>query len=143
MNILCVCTGNMCRSPMAEALLRRELEAAGMTEYTVSSAGTFTDDNLPPSTEAITAMSEIGMDISAHRSRQITPAIVDETDIFVAMTTEHGVALAFYHNADPEKIVVPGAGIADPYGAPLNVYRNCRDMLIEAMPQLIEDIKAL
>ena len=143
MNILCVCTGNMCRSPMAEALLRRELEAAGMTEYTVSSAGTFTDDNVPASTEAITAMNGIGLDISDRRSRQITPAIVDETDIFVAMTTEHGVTLAFYHNVDPEKIVVPGAGIADPYGAPLNVYRGCRDMLIEAMPQLIEDIKAL
>lgn len=143
MNILCVCTGNMCRSPMMEALLRRELEAAGMTEYSVSSAGTFTDDGVPASTEAITVMNEIGIDISAHRSRQITPAIVDETDIFVAMTTEHGVTLAFYHDADPKKVLVPGNGIADPYGAPLNVYRNCRDMLIEALPQLIEDIKAL
>ena len=143
MNILCVCTGNVCRSPMLEALLRRELKKEGFRDVTVSSAGTLTDNGMVPTPQAITAMHEIDLDISGHTSRQVTRSIVENTDIFVALTTEHGVALAFYHGADPEKIVVPGAGIPDPFGNPLPAYRECRDLLLETLPQLIEDIKAL
>ncbi len=143
MNILCVCTGNVCRSPMLEALLRREFEKEGLTDITVRSAGVMTNDGMSPTPQAITAMQEIGIDISEHLSRQVTPEIVDWTDVFVALTTEHGVTLAFYHAADPEKIVVPGAGIADPYGYPLPAYRDCRDELLETLPTLMQDIKAL
>lgn len=143
MNILCVCTGNVCRSPMLEALLRREFEQQGLTDFHVSSAGTMTDDGMIPTEQSVTAMNEIGLDISGHTSRQITREIVENTDVFVALTTEHGVALAFYHGADPEKIVVPGGGIDDPFGNPLPIYRQCRDLLLETLPQLVEDIKAL
>ncbi len=143
MNILCVCTGNVCRSPMLEALLRREFEQQGLTDFHVSSAGTMTDNGMIPTEQSVTAMNEIGLDISGHTSRQITREIVENTDVFVALTTEHGVALAFYHGADPEKIVVPGGGIDDPFGSPLPIYRQCRDLLLETLPQLVEDIKAL
>lgn len=143
MNILCVCTGNVCRSPMLEALLRREFEQKGLTDFTVSSAGTMTDDGMIPTEQSVAAMNEIGLDISGHTSRQVTREIVENTDVFVALTPEHGVALAFYHGADPEKIVVPGAGITDPFGGPLQVYRQCRDHLLETLPQLMEDIQAL
>ncbi len=143
MKILCVCTGNVCRSPMLEALLRRELEKQGLADFTVSSAGTMTNDGMMPTEQAITVMKEIGLDISAHTSRQVNHAIVEDTDVFVTLTTEHGVALAFYHCADPKKIVVPGAGVPDPFGGSLSVYRQCRDLLLETLPQLVEDIKAL
>lgn len=143
MKILCVCTGNVCRSPMLEALLRRELKKEGLTDFTVSSAGTMTNDGMVPTEQAITAMKEIGLDISEHTSRQVNRTIVEDTNVFVALTTEHGVALAFYHGADPEKILVPGAGIPDPFGNPLPAYQECRDLLLKTLPQLIEDIKAL
>lgn len=143
MNILCVCTGNVCRSPMLETLLRRELKKAGLSDFTVSSAGTMTHDSMVPTEQAVTAMKEIGLDISQHTSRQITPAIVENTDVFVALTAEHGVALAFHHGVDPKKILVPGLGVPDPFGSPLAVYRKCRDLLLETLPQLIEDIKDL
>lgn len=143
MKILCVCTGNVCRSPMLEALLRRELEKEGFTDFTVSSAGTMTNDGMLPSEQSVIAMQEIGLDISGHTSRQVDRSIVEDTDIFVALTTEHGVALAFHFGADPKKILVPGAGVPDPIGSPLPVYCECRDLLLETMPQLIEDIKAL
>ncbi|MBR2338211.1 MAG: low molecular weight phosphatase family protein [Clostridia bacterium] len=143
MNILCICTGNICRSPMLEHLLQKELPKHGLTDVTVVGAGTDTVDGAPPSAHAITVMQEIGVDISQHRSRQITQPIVNETDVFVALTTEHGVKLAFLYGVDPEKILVPGAGIPDPYGRDLNTYRACRDAMLEALPQLIEDLKAL
>lgn len=143
MNILCVCTGNVCRSPMLEALLRRELTEQGFTDFTVSSAGTMTNDGMVPTSQAIAAMQEVGLDISEHTSHQATTDIVDSADVFVALTTEHGVMLAFYYGADAEKIVVPGGGIADPFGQPLSAYRACRDELIACLPQLVKDIKAL
>ena len=141
MNVLCVCTGNICRSPMLTVLLRDALAKEGLS-LSVNGAGTATTDGVPPSPHAITAMHEIGLDVSELRSRQITPAIVEDTDIFVALSVEHGVTLAFQYDVDPEIILVPGAGIPAPYGQDLATYRACRDSLIEALPQLIEDIKA-
>ena len=128
---------------MLEYLLQNELPKHGLTDMTVAGAGTHTIDDEPPSAHAITVMQEIGIDISGHRSRQMTQAIADETDIFIALTTEHGVTLAFHYGVDPEKILIPGEGIPDPYGCDLNTYRACRDAMLEALPQLIEDLKAL
>ena len=79
MNVLCVCPGNMCRSPMLTALLRDALATEGLG-LAVSGAGTGTTDGVPPSPHAITAMHEIGVDIAELRSRQITPAIVEAPD---------------------------------------------------------------
>lgn len=140
MNVLCVCTGNICRSPMLTGLLRKRLAEEGLS-LTVNGAGIATEDGIPPSPHAITAMNEIGIDISALRSRQITPAIVADTDLFVALSVEHGVTLAFQYGVDPEIILVPGQGIPDPYGCDLATYRACRDSLIDALPQLVEDIR--
>ena len=142
MNILCVCTGNICRSPMLTYLLRDALAKEGIT-CTVEGAGTATMDGVPPSAHAVTAMSELGTDISEHRSRQLTPAIADSTDVFVALSVEHGVTLAFQYGVDPEKILVPGSGVPDPYGRDLQTYRECRDELADAIPQLVTDIKEL
>ncbi len=143
MKILCVCTGNICRSPMLEELLRQELNKRGITDHTVSSAGTGTYDGAPASQHAVTAIKELGLDITAHRSRQLTPKIVQDTDVFVALSPEHGVTLAFQYGVEPEKILVVGAGIPDPYGRNLATYRTCLSLLVEAMPQLIDDLNAL
>ncbi len=143
MNILCVCTGNICRSPMLEAMLRDELQKQNVSNVCVSSAGIATYDGAPASEHAITVMNENGLDVSAHRSRQVTTDIVKENDVFVALSPEHGVALAFQFGADPEKVITVGAGIPDPYGGNLAVYRACRKALAEALPQLILDLNVL
>lgn len=142
MKILCVCTGNICRSPMLTYLLRDALAKEGVA-CEVSGAGTATVDGAPPSAHAITAMHEIGVDISENASRQLTLPLAEETDVFVALSVEHGVTLAFQYGVDPEKIIVPGSGVPDPFGRDLTTYRECRDQLIEALPQLVADIKAL
>ncbi len=143
MNILCVCTGNMCRSPMLEYLLKQELPRYGIENAVVTSAGIDTIDGGEATPHSVTVMNEIGIDISAHRSRQLTRAIAEENDIFVVMTPEHGVSLAFYYDVKPEKMAIPGDGISDPFGCDLNVYRECRDALCDSIAQLAEDIKAL
>ena len=141
MNILCVCTGNICRSPMMEYLLRQELEKQGITDVTVSGAGIDTMDGIPASDHAVTVMKEIGLDITAHRSRQLTKEIADGTDLCVVMTPEHGLKVVYYYDVEVEKILMPEGGIPDPFGGSLKTYRQCRDALIESLPKLMEEIK--
>ena len=142
MNVLCVCTGNICRSPMLEYLLRQELEKRGLTHITVTSAGTDTIDDMPASEHAVTVMDEVGIDLTVHRSRQMTQAIADDTDVCVVMTPQHGVIAALYFGIDPEAIVIPGEGIPDPFGGSVKQYRQCRDALAAALDQVIEEIES-
>lgn len=142
MNILCVCTGNICRSPMMEYLLANELPKHGI-DATVCGGGIATMDDVPPTEHALTVMNEIGVDMSDHRSRQMTQEIADQADVCVVMTPHHGVELVFRYGVDPEKIVMPEGGVADPYGHGVKEYRACRDELVAALPTVVEEIKAL
>lgn len=137
MTILCVCTGNTCRSPMMERLLQRE-----WPEFAVSSAGLATADGLPAAENAVAVMAERGIDLSDHRSRCLTPAMAEATDVFVVMTPQHAAALTACFGVDPGRILVPPGGIPDPYGGDLTVYRRCRDGLIAAIPALTEELNA-
>ncbi|WP_419845337.1 hypothetical protein [Candidatus Poriferisocius sp.] len=83
--VLFVCTGNICRSPMAEVLF-----AHMAPDAEVSSAGTMDWSGQPAHEYAIAAMAERGLDLSAHRSRRLSEYLVDESDLIVAMTRNHG-----------------------------------------------------
>jgi protein-tyrosine phosphatase len=85
--ILIVCTGNTCRSPMAEAILRQRVDAIGV-EATVSSAGLISDGQ-PATDTAVDTVAARGLDITAHRSRRITPELLAGPDLIVAMAREH------------------------------------------------------
>jgi protein-tyrosine-phosphatase len=82
-----LCTGNICRSPMAEAFLRRRLADLGV-EARVHSAGRLFAD-VPATAEAVVAMRELGYDTSDHRSRRLTPEMARTADLVVGMAREH------------------------------------------------------
>ena len=86
--ILFVCTGNICRSPIAEGLLREILEAAG-SELEVASAGTYGADAEPASGHAIRVLADRGVDIGSHRSRPLTSDLVEEADLVVEIGRAH------------------------------------------------------
>lgn len=126
--VLMVCSGNTCRSPTAEALLRRELAAAGITGVTVSSAGTGAQDGEPASEGAYLVALEEGVDLGMHRSRRVTPEILAQSDVILAMSRSHLHRLALLGGGDRAMLLTEYAGeegdVADPYGGALDGYRE-------------------
>ncbi len=138
MNILFVCTGNTCRSPMAEGLFKKLVAEKKIDNVTCSSAGLFamTGDEVTPS--SVKACERFGVDISSHRARRITAYILDETDKFVCMTPEHASSLSMYVPSD--KIIILGGGIPDPYGSDLETYIKCANYIKTALALQFDDI---
>ena len=86
-NILVVCVGNICRSPMAEALLRQALQ--DVSDVSVSSAGLGALVDYPAAEHAEVLMAERGLDISRHKARQLTPDLINTSDLVLVMETRH------------------------------------------------------
>ena len=84
-----VCTGNLCRSPMAEALLRHELDARGCTDVEVASAGTWAGHDHPATSDAVRVVGDLGVDLQRHASRPLSASDVERADLVIAMTGVH------------------------------------------------------
>ena len=84
-----VCTGNLCRSPMAHALLEHRLQESGCEDVEVASTGTWAYDGNPATPEAVSVLSGRGVDLSQHRSRALDPAELEDSDVVVVMTSVH------------------------------------------------------
>lgn len=138
MNILFVCTGNTCRSPMAEGLFKKLLDEKEINNVTCSSAGLFamTGDEVTPN--AVKACERFEVDISAHRARRITAYVLDETDKFICMTPEHAASLSMY--VPTEKITVLGGGVPDPFGSDLETYIRTANYIKTALNLQFDDI---
>ncbi|MBC7228622.1 MAG: low molecular weight protein arginine phosphatase [Thermoflexales bacterium] len=128
--VLLVCTGNLCRSPMAAALLRRQLDEDGdRQDWRVLSAGIWAEEGEPASAGAVMAMAERGIDLTGHRSRRLTRQMVEEADLILGMAPQHVEAMreAFPEARDRIYLLAEMAGeshgIADPYGLSPVTYR--------------------
>ncbi len=133
MNILFVCTGNTCRSPMAEGYLKSK----GIEGVTVSSRGLAADGS-PVSLNSKTAMDEAGIDIGSHISKQITADDINKADKIICLSPSHK-ALLLSAGVPENKLYILGDGISDPFGGSIEVYRRCRDEIFAAIDILIKD----
>ena len=141
--VLFVCTANQCRSPMAEYLLRDRFGRG--TSWKVMSAGLAASDGIPASEQAIEAVKERGIDMSAHRSRALTRKLADDATLIVAMTLVQKdlIQRRFPDTADKLFILKSigaesqGGDIVDPVGMSVHTYREIRDEIAGELPGLI------
>lgn len=133
MNILFVCTGNTCRSPMAEGYLK----SFGLPDFNVESRG-LSDSGLPVSENSATAMREIGIDIGNHISKRLSKEDIENADIIVCMSASHFESLAPFCG---DKLYLLGKSVSDPYGGSLETYRNCRDEIIKGINEMFGYLK--
>ena len=131
--IVFVCTGNTCRSPMAEGLFRVLAEKYGLKDV---ECGLSAFTGMPVTDYAVEAAAAYGADISSHRSRPITEYLLSEGDLFVCMTKQHAAVLSPY--LPPEKLCVLGDGIPDPFGGTQEEYRKCAAAIYAALETEIQ-----
>ena len=140
MNILFVCIGNTCRSPMAEAVLKKMLKNSRITGIKVGSAGINASGGKLMNPLAQTVLKENGYELKHFLSRRLTPELLEKTDIAICMTKEIA-ALA----ADKKCVAISELfcveDISDPYGGGLGDYRKAFEEISFACKLILKDIK--
>lgn len=124
--ILFVCTGNTCRSPMAEAIARHELNEEQRAYTRVVSAGAFAAPGAPATPEAVEALREMNIALRDHASTPLTPELLERADTIYAMTQSHLLAALDIDPTARDRIALldpEGSDVPDPIGHPMDVYR--------------------
>ena len=144
--VLFICTANVCRSPMAERLFAHEVSKTDLPKRIISySAGLSAMDGDKASQNSIDACKELGLDITDHKSTGLTRTSLEEASVVFCMTESHRALINMYFDLPQgypiflmREFVEEGAKeLPDPYGQDIDVYRECRDRMLEAIPSLM------
>ncbi len=145
--IVFVCSGNICRSPMAEALARAKLQERDL-DAAVISAGTMGIVGRKPSDAAVRALKEVGIELSGHLSQGVDVNLVGHADIIAVMEPKH---VDYFERRAPDLVdrVVPlweyadeaSGGIGDPVGRSIEAFRECRELLEAAVDTLLDELE--
>ncbi len=145
MHLLFVCTGNTCRSPLAEAIARRLITDRKLSDITVGSAGTSAWPDAPASDGALLVALEHGNNLGEHRARTLSPEIIAGADLILAMGPHHldrAEALGASNRAHLLTAYASGhpRAVSDPFGGDLDVYRATYAELEDEIGRLLDRI---
>ena len=149
MKILFVCTGNTCRSALAEGIARREAIDRGLIDFEVSSAGTSAWNGAPASDGGLLVALERGVDLSGHRARQLTREIVEDQDVILVMGPHHLERAEALGGEGKSHLLTHYAAhgssdraVSDPFGGDLEVYRATYEELEREIRRVFDRIAA-
>jgi len=148
-HVLFLCTGNICRSPVAEGLLRHKLAEKNSHSITVSSAGTFGLSGAGASDLAVEVAAERGIDISGHRARHLNREMLERADLVIGMESDHLVEADVISRDHEGKYrllsdfgppELRGRDIGDPYGGPIELYIAAHERIEQCVDGLLESL---
>ena len=144
--ILCVCTGNSCRSIMAERVLQEILKNEGIK---VGSAGISPFEGMGATDYAVEVMAEKGFNLVNHQTRSLDKEMIGTADLILAMEKFHEDAVLRIDPGAKDKVFLLGSfgvgsetEISDPFGKPVEVYRECLELIEKAAEGVAEKIKS-
>lgn len=143
MNVLFVCTGNTCRSPMAAALFNKIATEKDL-DVRIESAGIFAEEGAPASTEAIIVMKEYDIDLLGHHAQPINTELLEKSDVILTMTAAHKMLLEQYAEGKVftlSEYADLDDDIDDPYGGDVEEYKECADELYNTLLLVAEKMK--
>ncbi|MCR4424718.1 MAG: low molecular weight protein arginine phosphatase [Firmicutes bacterium] len=140
--VLMVCAGNTCRSPMAEVLLRRLVDERlpeTAKDVTVASAGLSGCDGCPANPNAVSAVAELGLDLSGHVARRLTKKMIDGADLILTMQAcQVPLVLEIDPSAANKTRPIGDSDIGDPIGGSIDDYRRTRDQIRSALEGVLD-----